>query len=317
MKLQSIQGLRAVAASAVVVGHCGNFALGSAGVDLFFVISGFIIATVAPGRKPLAFLRDRAWRIYPIYYVYLAPWFAVAIYAGLTTWQGTLASFTLWPVYGEIVRPYLKLAWTLTFEMLFYVAAAIALRHGVRPMLVAFALCLLAFQIWPTPLLSFLGNPMILEFLAGVLIARLPRSEAGGALLPLGILLFVLSDAALFKDPPSAIDASVSIDRVIAWGVPAALVVYGALCLERFAKIRPLVLIGDASYTIYLSHLLLSLMSLLWWIEAPLLILIGVALYLLIEKPLLAAKSGVRDRERRGVPPGVRDGAGFRAGAAG
>ena len=71
MKLRSVQVLRGVAASAVVIGHTGFFAIGSAGVDLFFVISGFIIATVAPGRAPLAFLRDRLFRIYPVYFVYI------------------------------------------------------------------------------------------------------------------------------------------------------------------------------------------------------------------------------------------------------
>lgn len=300
MKLQSLQVLRAVAASAVVVGHCGGFALGSAGVDLFFVISGFIIATVAPGRSPSEFLSARVWRIYPIYYVYLLPWFGVAIWAGLATWQGTLTSLTLWPVYGEVVRPYLKVAWTLTFEMLFYVSAAATLRYGSRAVLLAFAACLLGFQFFPNPLLGFLGNPMIFEFLAGVFIARLPRSEAGGLLIPVGIVLFALSDAARFAEPPSAIDASVSIYRVLAWGIPAALIVYGGICLERFAKVPLLVLVGDASYTIYLSHLMLSLLPFIWWAEAPLLIGIGVLLYLLIERPMLNRKQlllAVRPRQ--------------------
>src|SRR3954471_15137123 len=81
-KLRSIQALRAIAACAVVVLHAypdvhaplGNAGYGAAGVDLFFVISGFIIANVAQGRTSDEFLRDRLWRIYPLWWVAAVPW---------------------------------------------------------------------------------------------------------------------------------------------------------------------------------------------------------------------------------------------------
>src|SRR3569623_1364627 len=81
-KLRSIQVLRAVAACAVVVLHAvhdidapiDRTGFGAAGVDLFFVISGFIIANVAQGRGDGEILRDRLWRIYPLWWVALLPW---------------------------------------------------------------------------------------------------------------------------------------------------------------------------------------------------------------------------------------------------
>ena len=81
-KFRSIQVLRAVAACAVVVLHAypsshtpnGNAGYGAFGVDLFFVISGFIMAQIAPERSPQRFLRDRLWRIYPLWWVAVLPW---------------------------------------------------------------------------------------------------------------------------------------------------------------------------------------------------------------------------------------------------
>ena len=68
-KLRSVQVVRAVAACGVLLCHTAGWSLGAAGVDLFFVISGFIIGTVMPGRDARSFFADRLRRIYPIYFV--------------------------------------------------------------------------------------------------------------------------------------------------------------------------------------------------------------------------------------------------------
>src|SRR4051812_39342227 len=82
-KLRSIQALRALAACAVVAMHAhgvgglqdtGPTRVGAAGVDLFFVISGFIMAHVARERSAAEFIKDRLWRIYPMWIIALAPW---------------------------------------------------------------------------------------------------------------------------------------------------------------------------------------------------------------------------------------------------
>ena len=118
-KLRSIQVLRAVAACAVVVVHSylrsGQFEanairLGAAGVDLFFVISGFIMAHVAVGRTSGQFMRDRIWRIYPMWWLAVIPWLFILNFGV----PNLLASATLWPVYGATFSyPLPKLGWTL------------------------------------------------------------------------------------------------------------------------------------------------------------------------------------------------------------
>ena len=121
-KLRSIQVLRGVAACAVVLLHAHlsggtpigeNWArLGAAGVDLFFVISGFIMATIA---KPSAgrFLFDRFWRIFPLWLVAVTPWL-IALRPGPSI---IAASLTLWPVYHQFTMPALDVGWTLSFEL--------------------------------------------------------------------------------------------------------------------------------------------------------------------------------------------------------
>src|SRR5215471_6743859 len=99
-----------------VVAHHGfeGTHLGAAGVDLFFVISGFIMATCSAGRQPLQFLADRAWRIYPLWLIAVIPWLLMSP----QTFLEIVRSITLWPVYGgRLLNPALGVGWTLSFEL--------------------------------------------------------------------------------------------------------------------------------------------------------------------------------------------------------
>src|SRR6476660_8625220 len=115
-KLRSIQVLRALAACAVVVLHAypdahapiGNAGYGAAGVDLFFVISGFSMANVAEGRTARGFIGGRLWRIYPVWWVAVVPWLFMVPRGGTFV----LFSLTLWPIYpGGYYVPVLKVGW--------------------------------------------------------------------------------------------------------------------------------------------------------------------------------------------------------------
>ena len=116
MKLRSIQVMRALAATLVLLHHVFDFPLGAAGVDLFFVISGFIIASVAPGKDPVEFLVKRGVRIYPLYWLCQAPFLFRA-------WQDSkLSAKTVWTSLslisvGGVSRPALGVGWTLIFEV--------------------------------------------------------------------------------------------------------------------------------------------------------------------------------------------------------
>lgn len=257
-KLRSIQVLRGIAAMAVVVHHAvGSVTMdtgarvGAAGVDLFFVISGFIIATVAKKRTAPDFLVDRIWRIFPLWLLVVTPWLIVKHPA----LPAVLSSLFLWPVYGnEFYSPALGVGWSLCYEMLFYGAFALILAGWGRTVLCLFLACVVIGPLTQSAVASYLGSPLIFEFLAGVAIARL-RPPARFAL-PLLILGFVWIAAAPL-DEYARILGPGTFTRVCYWGIPAALIVYGARGLEDVFARRAFdvpVRIGDASYSIYLFH---------------------------------------------------------------
>lgn len=305
-RLESIQILRFVAVSLVVLAHCssGYFVTGVSGVDIFFVISGFIITHVMKNKRPGPFIRDRLARIYPIYWVCLLPMV-------LLLWDGNyarlLSSITLWPFLGGYEGVlFLPPAWTLSYEVLFYTAAAITLWRPKAIWIIAvlYVAAMIAAFLTGNPVLSFLGNPIIIEFLFGVALALLFRPEApqrrslGAVAIASGVIGLVA-----FTDPRVGINFDLATPfRFLVWGVPAALLFWGALQFEaplmkwywRFASFG-----GDASYSIYLSHaiflhfapanpyLKLALMP-------PILILLGMAAHVFVEKPLLRMVRGRR-----------------------
>ena len=243
---------------AVVVHHAvgsvamdTNARVGSAGVDLFFVISGFIIATVAKKRSAPEFLADRMWRIFPLWLLVVTPW----LLAKHPPLPAVLSSLTLWPIFGnEFHAPALGVGWSLCYEMLFYGAFALMLLGWGRAVVCLFVACLVIGPLTESAVASYLGSPLILEFLAGVAIARLRPPDR--LALPLVIIGFVWIAVAPL-DEYARIMGPGTFTRVTYWGIPAALVVYGARGLENrlihMAFDVP-VLIGDASYSIYLFH---------------------------------------------------------------
>lgn len=283
--------LRAVAAAAVVAHHAyrqadadGALRIGAAGVDLFFVISGFIMATIGPGKRPGAFFADRAWRIFPLWLVALVPWLIIRR-PGLVA---TLSSVTLWPIYGNAFHmPALGVGWTLSFEVLFYAAFTLALATRAWLPLLVFIGCAAAAVAADNALLSFLGSPLVAEFLFGVAVARLPLVER------LGLPLVVVAAIAFAAAPLGFYDAAMGSGawpRVLHWGVPAAALLYGALCLERHfdrPAFAPAVMLGNASYSIYLFHsLIIYGVTIAWPLRFVLAIATGVVLHFVIERPL-------------------------------
>lgn len=297
-RLASVQSLRFVAASAVVLTHCasGKFLFGAFGVDIFFVISGFIITKVMARREAVPFIKDRLSRIYPIYWVCLIP----LIIAG---WDGTslrlLTSVTLWPVFGEFRRSFLAVGWTLHFEMLFYAAAALVLRRrAMLPILMISYGAALAVGLTTTqPLLGFLGSPMILEFLMGVVIASMPFTQLrrpGAIMVVAGLVAAAWGTNSDFGAIENMFNGEAAW-RWAKWGMPAALIVWGSMQFEGLLSGRIFQFSaagGDASYALYLSHPVFLLYApsnpyVLLALGPPALIARAFFVHYKIEKPLL------------------------------
>lgn len=308
MKLRSIQVLRGVAAMAVVAHHAfaGDTRLGAAGVDLFFVISGFIMATCSGGRTARQFLADRAWRIYPLWLIAVVPWLVMEP----TTPLGIVRSLTLWPVYGHhYVVPALGVGWTLSFELLFYIGFALALASRASVPLMIFGLCLILGLTTNNLLFWFVGSPLTFEFLMGVAIARLPTRETfGAAAAALGLILFAVAPATYFDQS----FGGGALLRVICWGLPAAMLVYGVRALEPRLSGRVFdlpVLVGNASYSIYLFHQLVfkQVDGVAGFVLSA---AAGIAIYLMVERPITRARpQWSRPRSAERITPHIADAA--------
>ena len=301
-KYRSIQALRAIAACSVLVSHTyepvRHAAYGAAGVDLFFVISGFIMANVAGGRSASQFALDRFSRIYPMWWIAALPW----LFFVPRDLFYNLSTLTLWPIWaGDYFVPAPRVGWTLCLELLFYMGVALAI--ATRPVvpLIFYALFLLGALTISTPLLEFVGSPMGLEFLMGVAIARLPRRRMFGLFIPVGLALLSLTPTEL-GDLGSSIHADWALRRAIEWGVPAAMVLWGGVSLEAWFQGRAFnlpVRVGDASYSIYLFHPLVSYgFDLFWPLRVVLGLGVGLAMYLLVEKRVMALRAKPRCERR-------------------
>jgi exopolysaccharide production protein ExoZ len=197
--LSSIHYLRALAAVAVVESHATRGLLGQAGVDVFFVISGFIMWTITSRETaPRIFFQRRLIRIVPLY------WTATLIMAfhQKVAVDAVVKSLYFIPFFGEKgqIWPVLVPGWTLNYEMFFYVlvGATLLLPRRIQLACLIVGLCSLSlshpFVVWlRDPVLLTYTNPLVLEFLAGILIAegrfrtQLPGSIGGFLLLAIGM----------------------------------------------------------------------------------------------------------------------------------
>jgi len=245
-----------------------------AGVDIFFVVSGFVIVHAARGLYGVPggarrFLAHRVARLVPLYWLVSAVYLAIALAVpGVLSGDGmrpgpgyVVASFLFWPAVrpdGAAV-PLYGLGWTLQYEMLFYALFAVGLGWGRRFAVawIAGTLGLLlaasvAIPSLPMPL-AFWANPIVLEFAfgAGLSLARAEGLRLSRALrLGLAILgLGLLASAG----PPDATT------RPWLWGVPAlCLVAAAVLGADRRARegrlVRAAERLGAASYALYLVH---------------------------------------------------------------
>ena len=313
-KLVGVQYLRGFAAIAVLLFHVGDqykmpFEIGAAGVDIFFVISGFIIWSTTSNSE-LSMRRyfwKRLTRVLPLYWIVLAVTFVSVsakpafFYDHDASIENFLRSLVLLPRLKDgAFHPVVVQGWTLSYEVFFYCLLGVLMAVGLRWRLIGICATLLVFvgvgQAFDLGYLDAFAAPIVLEFVAGVLIAYVAcRLKFSRGVMVMALLLAILGFVAsqtLTADWP----------RVFKWGGPAALLVIAAVGLEPWFRkypVRVLVYFGDASYSIYLWHvwvgvvmtgalLRLPIPALLHpAIQAVMMLLASCLLYSVVERPLL------------------------------
>ena len=287
-----IQVLRALAAFMVAVHHVQpdaaalalqgrpSFARSDilpwmAGVDIFFVVSGFIMVHASgelfgrPGAARL-FLERRIARIVPLYWAFTTLFLLIGLAvpamlnSGVPSLGQIASSYLFWPMASTqgLVQPVYSLGWTLNYEMLFYVLFAGALvlpRAWVVPVVALALLALVGSEALAGPLplpFGFWGQPIALEFAAGMALALLWR---GGLHLasPLRWSIAAGGVAILIFGRHLPIPEGPWRDFVL-HGSAASLLVLAAVSGRDegapSAIMRALARVGDASYALYLVH---------------------------------------------------------------
>lgn len=281
--LTNLQGLRALAVVSVLVFHArdtvfflghrsilNGLEVGQAGVDIFFVLSGFMMVLISENRSrsALSFIGERFIRIAPLYWfttvlvyliAYISPGFLRATHQDMFQLVKSLG-FIAFEKRPGLVHPVAFVGWTLNYEMFFYMAFASAMLFGRLHYVVLFTIILVCVAVgyFLKPhgaVAKFYSDPIMCEFLLGVCIGLVrPRSVKAGNVWVAAVYLataFMLAVSIVF------LYENMTQARLIAFGVPAAAIIWLVARAEaNGTRLRKgiITLIGDASYSIYLTH---------------------------------------------------------------
>ena len=333
-RLDSIQHLRGIAALLVVGFHAAyttqshgwpqiysqlRLDWARLGVDIFFVISGAIMVITAndrpAGRQSAAlFMAARLARIVPLYWILTSAELVMQVYAARHRGENfdyahALASYLFFPSvnrYSGSNLPVLAPGWTLEYELWFYAVFSLSILSPKKwrvPIVATFfiASSLLNLIVGDAPIIGTYTSPLLMEFVFGCAIGLAYQSGAklhntlAFSMLSTGLCLLLFTLNINITDT----------NRFIFWGIPSALIVSGAIFLERAEKwwrVAPLKMLGDSSYSLYLSHAILQhvLISLamkldpnhkivgdvLWTFLVASSVIVGYLCYRLIEAPI-------------------------------
>ena len=332
MFFNNIQAMRGIASLIVLIVHLfstrpgmipswlekGWYAIGPAGVDIFFVISGFVVTLAAAKAansqdvrgSALTFMIKRIFRIYPAYWIVFAVATLLLPYVWLSPdWLPKASSFsllTLTYTYNYKVM----VAWTLVYEMFFYLVLSMLVLAGRKYFwnalfiwIFAEIIAIAATNTYDWTLMGYVPlNPQILQFSAGCIVAFICskfETRYGKEILIAGAVMFIAMCYVNINlgnwDPRY---------RTLTLTLPAAMMIYGSVVAERenrFHFWKPILFLGNISFSLYLWHqitfqsllavfenyglltILPNWITLSIWAACGL--AVGYASYLFIEKP--------------------------------
>lgn len=285
-KFESIQACRLAAAAMILWVHFRyvigpetsdswwvQTGMGGFGVDLFFVISGFVmvVCTKDRGLTRKRFLESRFIRILPLYILFSIPYVVKDVQSGAGPAR-LINTFAFFPVidvghYGGTSHPF---GWTIAFEIWFYFLFSVTLLNRKEAAVLKISALLAAVSLlvgylyigsWFLP--RFLSCPLLLEFLSGCLIAeihsKIGRKSAWILLISAFLLYFGVVPRYDYLTYYSEVIIShqLSFLRFVAWGLPAALFCLALTALEAQKQLKTpklLVALGNASFSLYLAQ---------------------------------------------------------------
>jgi len=256
-KIVSIQHLRGLAAISVLGAHT-FWGFGDIGVDLFFVISGFImfyIIDLKPNKSSISFFFDRYLRIAPIYYLFTLL-YVLSGFTTITDLNQIIQSLTFVKYFET--SPLLSIGWTLEYEFAFYSICALSIflfkKISSRKYFIIFTLFAF-FIVFDLIIYSDKLYGHFLEFFFGTIIYELYKKKIlfSNQIMHLGCLLILSAFLVVGHNYYSTIGFTYL--RFLVFGFPSAIILYLALSNEtKWLSNNFLSILGDASYSIYISH---------------------------------------------------------------
>jgi exopolysaccharide production protein ExoZ len=288
--------------------------IGESGVDILFVTYGFLALVTTFGSskqvaRPVEFLSRRVIRIFPFYWLccvtFLMIWSIGFLKSRTFSLSAILKSLLLIPTPETLIGPSWILSYLVYFAIIYAATLPLRSRNLGVAVSTAIILCLLAAgQLLPVGgLRDFISKPIVLEFCFGLLLARWFLAKSFKIALTWSLLGFaLLAVAPTFVPNPDA-SGPLGLPRILFWGVPAIVLLASFLCyapphnaVGRFA-----VLVGHASYAIYLTHFFVMIFyermlkaALGEHSQIPIIpivvvicIVVGVATHIVLERPLV------------------------------
>ncbi|HMU06821.1 MAG TPA: acyltransferase [Kaistella sp.] len=306
MRLNNLQILRGISALLVCCFHFRGdlnfgaqkwgdllFGKGSIGVPIFFVISGFIMVYTTTklkgehsAKNVISFLKKRVIRIIPLYYLLTFAWMILGgsflLYFKAEGLQRVISSLLFLPQKDQF--PVLFLGWSLNYEMLFYLIFAVSLFFKTKRylFLILFFLTAMVLGKWyhfESSYLNMVTDFKNIYFIIGVLFGLyLSKIRLDNKILQIISILFIVLFAAFFFNFFNFENQFITV-------VSVSLFVLAFLIFDFFLKVKSskfLVMLGDISYSIYLSHPFVEIIFKRIHVESPLMLILLFVLKLVV-----------------------------------
>lgn len=263
-KDRSIQILRFIAAVGIIIYHAGVVKGGYFGVDIFFILSGYVMMLSTEKRSNNFFLIKRLIRIVPLYwgatlvmYILLlkVPQLSIMSEAGMEYLIKSLLFIPFVNSKGYSV-PLLSIGWTLNYEIYFYIIFGIVLKITHKNRMYYSSIIILILSVWgkisDNFYISYIGDTVMLEFIFGMILYQLQKMlrkkeiEHLGRVFPLGMSV-IICGVLWYITCRRNVE-----ERWIALGIPAFILCFVFMNCKKDILPELMSKLGDITYSVYI-----------------------------------------------------------------